>query len=217
MKKLLLIVFLFTSMGAYSQVVIDENIHADIPDKKEYKEEKKKSAEEGEEEKMLSNKQSSLNFDYQFLDGGYGLGIGLAWKHLLLNYSLKSGETQSPVTENSGWDVGIGAHYRFWYKNLLFLDADLGVRYAHWKFKYTTKEQTGGHTTPSGVYIPEYDYDNQSESNGNFGLFISPKIGVNLYKGVSIAAGYRWDFSKFKFDKDHIGDYFTLGLIFVWD
>ena len=122
MKKLLLIVFLFTSMGAYSQVVIDENIHADIPDKKEYKEEKKKSAEEGEEEKMLSNKQSSLNFDYQFLDGGYGLGIGLAWKHLLLNYSLKSGETQSPVTENSGWDVGIGAHYRFWYKNLLFLD-----------------------------------------------------------------------------------------------
>lgn len=41
MKKLLLIVFLFTSMGAYSQVVIDENIHADIPDKKEYKEEKR--------------------------------------------------------------------------------------------------------------------------------------------------------------------------------
>ena len=47
-------------------------------------------------------------------------------------------------------------------------------------------------------------------------LSISPKIGINLYKGTSVVASYRWDFHEFKFNKDYISDYFSIGLIFVW-
>ncbi len=212
MKGLIFCITMFMTVGVYSQNTINEGFSSETSSKNENGIEKNVK----EDEKKKSNKQSSLNVDYQFLEGGYGLGFGLALNHFLINGSLKNGETKTPVTKNSGWDIGVGAHYRFWLKNVLFIDADLGVRYAKWTTEYTTKENTGGHTTPSGVYIPEYEYDKTSNSSGNFGLFIAPKIGINIYNGFSLTASYRWDFSEFKFDSDHTGDYFNLGLVIAW-
>ena len=46
---------------------------------------------------------------------------------------------------------------------------------------------------------------------GYFYVGATPRVGLN-FNGYSIFAGYRWDFLDFKFDKEHKGDYFTVGI-----
>ena len=52
-------------------------------------------------------------------------------------------------------------------------------------------------------------------SDGNFGLFVTPRVGLVLGKSIALTAGYEWNFLDFKFDKEHRSDYFTVGLSIV--
>ena len=63
----------------------------------------------------------------------------------------------------------------------------------------------------------EVEYGEDKESDGNLGLFVTPKIGLRLFTwdeiDWGIQAGYRWDFQEFKFSKAYTADYFTIGII----
>lgn len=59
----------------------------------------------------------------------------------------------------------------------------------------------------------------EEEKNGEFGLFLTPRLGVKLFNiggdYLSLVGGYRWDFNEFKFKKEYTRDYFTIGLSWV--
>ena len=145
---------------------------------------------------------SGCSFDYLGIEDAFGLSYNLIFNHLLLNLRMVSGDTNSTVTSNESWSVGVGYNYRYWLAKSLYIEGQAGVEYAHATLKYKD--------------------DNKKivkDSNGDFGLFLSPRIGLNLFKlwdcDWGVVAGYRWDFNKFKFSKEYTSDYFTIGLSVV--
>lgn len=141
---------------------------------------------------------SGWGLEYQAVDGGFGLGMNLIINHFVLTGSLQSLETNKYVTTNENWSIGVGYNYRNWLGKTFYIEGTAGVEYIH----STVEVKSGSETA--------------EDSNGEFGLFINPRIGMKLFKyfdnWISLTAGYRWDFIKFKFDEDYINDYFTVGL-----
>jgi len=81
----------------------------------------------------------------------------------------------------------------------LYVEGVIGVQYSHQSVKAA---------------------DGEKESEGNLGLWASPKIGVLLINTskseplwIGLQAGYRWDVNEFKFKKDYTNDYFTIGIV----
>ena len=153
----------------------------------------KAQSENSNEETALEN---SLTLEYQAIENAFGMGFNLVAKHFALNFSWIEGETNSYVEKNSGWKLGAGYNQRYWLNKSIYVEGTAGIQYAHGKVK-----TTGG----------------EEESNGNLGLFATPKIGIKLFtlndQVWGVQAGYRWDFSEFKFSKEYTADYFTIGIV----
>lgn len=140
--------------------------------------------------------QNSLTFEYQAVDNAFGIGATFVANHLNINFSLIDGDKNAYIEENSAWRIGAGYNHRFWLNSFLFLEGAVGAQYTHSKVKY----DGGG-----------------KDSEGNIGMFVTPKVGLKLFHWSDIdwgiQAGYRWDFHKFKFTKEYTADYFTIGLL----
>ena len=145
---------------------------------------------------------SGCSFDYLGIEDAFGLSYNLIFNHLLLNFRMVSGDTNSVVTSNEAWSAGVGYNYRYWLAKSLYIEGQAGVEYAHATLEYKDSNRK-----------------TVKDSNGDFGLFLSPRIGLNLFKlwdcDWGVVAGYRWDFNKFKFSKEYTSDYFTIGLSIV--
>lgn len=143
----------------------------------------------------------SFDMSYQAIDGGFGLGLTWVANYLVINASFLQGDTDANIKKNEGWRAGIGGNYRYWFSNAIFAEAQAGVEYTH--------------------VSQEYNYNGYTnkDSDGNVGLFFTPRLGAKLFTvsdiNVGVVAGYRWDFNKFKFKKEYTDDYFTIGIIAV--
>ncbi len=140
---------------------------------------------------------SGAGIDYQSIENGYGIGLNFAFKYLLVDLSF--GSADNDYIDVSSWSAGIGGQYRYWFNKWLYIEGRAGVQYLH----ATAKVKEG----------------DEKESNGDFGLFLTPRLGVKLFKlgsdYLSLVGGYRWNFNKFKFKKEYTSDYFTIGLSWV--
>lgn len=153
-----------------------------------------------------------ISFGYQALDGGYGMEFNMVFNHLMLTGSLISGETNNYVTKNDGWRAGLGYNYRYWLGKSVFIEGAVGIEYSHASVE--VKTYTG--TSKTG----RAQYETAKASDGNWGLFLYPRIGTRLFKiadvDYGLYAGYRWDFNEFKFSKEYTADYFTVGIIGIF-
>ena len=128
-----------------------------------------------------------------------GIAMDFTFGNLDLQYQYITGETNKSITKNKGWRAGIGYNYRHWLTNRLYVEGIAGVQYSH-----ATIEVYG-----------------EKESDGNLGLWASPKVGVLLFNiggktepmWIGLQAGYRWDVNEFKFKKGYTADYFTIGFV----
>ena len=198
MKNLAVIILALCSFGiANAQVVVENDYEGSLITTNENNTTSSKNGTSMAEES--SNLLNSIDISYQAIDNGFGLGWTGIINNFMFNVSWLSGDTDKYVTKNSGWRAGIGGNYRYWLTNFLYAEGSAGVEYSH--------------------YSVEYKVDNKTskESDGDFGLFVTPRIGVKLFKIANdyygIVAGYRWDFNKFKFKKENTDDYFTIGFI----
>ena len=137
-----------------------------------------------------------FDLSYQALDGGFGMGLTWVFNSLVLNFSWLAGDTDKYIEKNEGWRAGVGFNYRHWLSDFLYIEGQAGLEYSH-----VTVKIKGG----------------DSESDGNLGLFVTPRVGIPLLTigdaKWGIVAGYRWDFNKFKFKKEYTDDYFTIGIV----
>lgn len=158
--------------------------------------------------------------DYLGLDGGSGLGLNLSVGHVVLTGGLTFGDKPEGITENEGWNIGLGYGYRYWLGKSLFVEGQVGAAYYHGTIKYRYVSDTQGHYGVSGRYYTTNTYATEKETSSEFGAFLTPRVGLKLFKfkdqKIGLVAGYRWDFVKFKFDKEHTADYFTIGIMGVF-
>lgn len=136
---------------------------------------------------------SGAGFDYLFIENGYGLGYNMVFKHLLIDLEYRSADND--YFDSSSWSVGLGGQYRYWFCKWLYIEGRLGVQYLHTSVKVKSTDDKA--------------------SDGSLGLFITPRLGVKLFKNYTLVAGYRWDIDEFKFKKDYTADYFSIGLNIV--
>lgn len=141
---------------------------------------------------------SGGGIDYMGVDDGYGIGINYALNYFLLDFNYVSQEND--YLESSCYTIGLGGQYRYWFNKILFIEGRAGLYY-----RYGTVE---------------LKLEEEKESDGNLGMFITPRVGLRLFKvansDLALVAGYRWDFNEFKFNKENTVDYFTVGLSWVF-
>lgn len=129
------------------------------------------------------------------------MGMSYVIGNIVINGSYLSGDTDKYITKNEGWRIGIGGNYRYWLTDFLYAEGQAGIEYSHVSIEVKQGTKT------------------ESNSDGNVGMFLTPRIGLPLFKlwggKLGVVAGYRWDFNKFKFSKDYTDKYFTIGITFV--
>lgn len=155
--------------------------------------------------------QGSYDVDYLFIEKGGGIGMNLIFKNVILGATYRWGDKPEGVTENSAWGAYIGGHYRHWISKSFYVEGNAGLQYLHGTFEHRVETGTEDRYSPTLGHYTVTTHGTEKVSNGEFGLFLTPKIGYSFGKW-SIAAGYRWDFNEFKFSKDYTNDYFTLGV-----
>jgi len=195
MKKLFLSAIMALTMGAVAQAQIVSSTSRGI------------NSQPQEEKKTTTNENSGggFNFDFLGVEKGWGLGMDFGFSHFLIGWGMMNGETNDYVTDNSAFDVHIGGMYRYFIPNSpVYIEgrALFGVNFGTLKYKTVSgysKYGTARYTT------------NKNNSTDVF-LGLTPRIGVNIFKNVGISVGYRWDFVKFKFDKESTRKFFTVGI-----
>lgn len=188
MRKLILLIGVFClAMETYSQ--------SDVNNTEPVKEKKYSYGTKAAGESVKLN--SGIGFDYMAINSG-GFGFNLIVDNFLINFKTIMGDTDSYVTKNESWGIGLGGNRRYWLTKFFFVEGQAGVEYVHTSLEYKVDKNK---TT--------------KDSNGDLGLFVTPRIGIKLGKflgsQIGIVAGYRCDFAKFKFNKEYTSDYFTVG------
>lgn len=135
--------------------------------------------------------------DYMAVEDGFGLGLNFVLGHVLVDFSAVS--QGNDYYDADIYTIGVGGQYRYWFNKTLFIEGRAGIHYRHGTVKWKVEDE--------------------KESKGKFGMFITPRIGLKLFKVggdyLALVAGYRWDFNEFKFNKENTADYFTVGLSWV--
>lgn len=173
-----------------------------------------KSSGDSEKDPLSGVSDGVFELAYMGVEKGWGLDWKLAYKYIYLGFSFFDGETNDDVTENSYWRVGGGAQYRQYLAGGLYLQGNLGIYYLHNKLKYKAGTEYRHHTIlgqdktyPVTIW--------EESSDGCAALSIRPIAGYAfLAKSgakFTIFGGYEWNFSKFKFDKAHTIDWWTVG------
>ncbi len=144
------------------------------------------------------NPQIAISMSYCPVNETYdGISMDVTLNKLHLQYQNIDGEKNKNITKNKVWRAGVGYNERFWFGERLYLEGVVGVQYSH-------------------ASVKAYG---EKESEGNLGLWVSPKVGLLLFKVdsegmmIGLQAGYRWDVNEFKFKKGYTVDYFTIGFV----
>ena len=145
-----------------------------------------------------------FGIDYLAVEKATGVGIHYVIKNVGVGVSFIFGETEGEISSNIIGRVDIGYNPQYWFNKNFFVEGYIGVGY--WSGTIS------GHDPYNNVHF---------EENTKCGfLTMTPRIGlaVNIGKGgLALKAGYRWDFTKFKFKKENQADYFTIGLVWFWE
>ncbi len=156
---------------------------------------------------------SGIDASYLTIDDGWGLGVGFMYKNFTLGLKFYDMDDVNSFAENY-YQLGanIGYNLRYWLGESFYIEARAGVQYLHTSFESLLGETTTtvGYGNNEKTYTGLEVWDEVSD--GNFGLFVTPRVGLVLGKSISLTAGYEWNFLDFKFDKEHQSDYFTVGL-----
>lgn len=146
-----------------------------------------------------------ISIDYMAVEKATGVGVHGVIKNVGFGLSYIFGETGGGVSSNLIARVDIGYNPQYWFNKYFFIDGYIGVGY--WS------------GTISGHYQSNKKYEHFEEKTNCGFLTLTPRIGLafNIGKGaIALKAGYRWDFTKFKFKKENQSDYFTIGLGYLW-
>lgn len=141
--------------------------------------------------------------------------------HFLIGGSMGWGKNSDYIKDTSNWDIHLGGNYRYFLgSKWVYVEGRVMIGYAHQSYKYVASTDTQVHN--GGYGRTAYTYTTtknnwEKEGDGDIYLGITPRVGLNLFPlknggSVSIVAGYRWNFTKFNFDKEHTADYFTIGI-----
>lgn len=172
------------------------------------------------QDKDIQKMQSSVSLEYgaKEEDGYYDkIGADIVYKHIVLGGSYgwgKSSDKDKYKTPQQ-FDVHVGGNYRYFIGgDLFYVEGRIVIGYKHyWQDQLLgtqREEHISGFGNREEIKVTEYDiWDTYGK--GYFYVGATPRVGFNL-KGYSVFAGYRWDFLDFKFDKEHNGDYFTIGV-----
>lgn len=134
------------------------------------------------------------SFNYGFVEKGYLFHINFMVKGYFLEYGMGSQDFKDAGFETDNWMVTAGYNYRYWLGRSVYLQGAAGIGYAHTK------------VTVKG--------SRDEDSSGGAIFTLRPALGLRVWKSMSLEAGYRWNFSEFKFDKEHTSDYFNIGINF---
>ena len=178
----------------------------------------------------LQRLQSSISIEYgtkKPKENGQKIGVDLVYKHLLIGGSyrwlddkIEDGSYKKDRTQ--AFDVHIGGNYRYFaYSNDffdLYLEGRVLLGYNHTFWNYVSGTKTARYETGFGR-IKEWHEEKsdikETYGKGQYYVGVTPRIGFN-FGDVSLVVGYRWDFNEFKFDKENKGDYFTIGLAYIF-
>lgn len=152
--------------------------------------------------------------EYQAKDKGFGLGMNFIVGYFSIGADFYSmDDVKNTMRNATGWKVRMGGNYHLKYKRLSF-DAGIGILYNHFSYEYPSGSHEVEHSSIAlGDYTTTVN-DWSKDSNGDFGLYVNPRVNIEVYKSFGITASYRWDFNKFKFDEISTDDFFTVGLVF---
>ncbi|MCI6823406.1 MAG: hypothetical protein MR881_07995 [Bacteroidales bacterium] len=174
-----------------------------------------KSSGDSEKDPLSGVSGGGVEFGYMGIEKGFGIDFKIAIKYFYLGFSYAGLETNESITENSQWRVGGGALYRQYIVGGLFVQGNLGIYYQRSESKYKAGvEET--HKTILGKDVTSYKDVWKETKDGCAALAIRPMAGYafvtkNKETKVTIFGGYEWSFAKFKFDKAHKGDWWTVG------
>lgn len=155
----------------------------------------------------LQEQQGGTDFEYQAYEDGGGIGMNYVFNHVILGGSVAWGEESDYKKDVTVWNAYLGANHRYFLgTRSVWIEGRAMVGYKHGSMKVATY---------SSSRSSKIEWEKESE--GGLFLGISPRFGVNLihFKNgdiLSVVAGYRWDFYKFKFNKENTSKYFTIGV-----
>lgn len=159
---------------------------------------------------MNEYKQWGITLEYLAVKKGWGLNMRSKFYNFEWDLSAQFGNTNDIVTDNSSLHIDLGYAPRYWFSTYFFIEGYVGVGYASGSITTKTpviKTSSKGYTYSSS--------ETTETKNHNFYLSLTPRIGVRISKSWAIQAGYRFDFAKFKFDKEYRADYFTIGVTWL--
>ena len=218
MKKLMLFVCaLFIAATTNAQKVLTDDVNRT--------ENEKTSTAHGTDPEV-NDLQGGFGLDYLGIEDGWGIGLNIPMmKYAVIDAGYSS--AGSDGVDVSSWYVGIGGHYRYWFNKWLFIEGNIGVLYGHTSIdidydsgSYSTRAKPNNFKDNVGTGSSSTGSDSYDDSDGAFGLFFTPRLGIRLFKfgnsDIALVGGYRWNFSDFKFDKEHTSDYFTIGIASIF-
>ena len=139
---------------------------------------------------------NDIAVSYHAIEDGWGLSMDMVMSYFVLGYGMYFGDKGDYLATNDGFEIYVGGNYRYHLMKNLYIDARVLGGYYSWKLEMKGKGAKEDKT-----------------SEGFIGL--SPLIGLQFGK-VSIMAGYRWDWVKFKFKKENCLDRFTAGISYTF-
>ncbi len=185
LKLPFLLIVLTLALGANAQKRVVDNVSPTS--------EQQQATEKETSEKEMQT-YGGVFFNWGFIEKGYGFSTGLMFKGFVLEYGDISQKWKNLGMEVSGWRIEAGYNYRYWFGDRFFAQALGEIGYGHSSVSYKGSKD--------------------KDSSGGALLTIMPGVGVRIWRTLSLQAGYRFDFSDFKFDKAHRADYFSLGIQF---
>lgn len=151
---------------------------------------------------------------------GYHLGADFLYKYLILGGGYGFTESENDKFKAAQrFDFHLGGNYRYYFlENMFYIEGRLLVGYRHYFQKYLAGVREIRHETGFGRVYDSYSVEEdiwKTYGKGNMYVGASPRIGMDV-GGITLVAGYRWDFMDFKFDKEHKSDFFTVGLEYAF-
>lgn len=154
----------------------------------------------------LQEQQSGFDLEYHFYEGGGGVGANWVINHVIFGGSYGWGNSSDYIRDIENWTLFIGGNHRYFLgTRSVWIEGRAMVGYKHASLEMATYSSS------------KYSTKWEKESDGYVFLGISPRLGLNLIHFdngsiLSVVAGYRWDFNKFKFKSEYTDDYFTIGV-----
>ena len=158
-------------------------------------------------QQMGSNRQPDPGsaIELRLVDDGFGVGCDFLFNYINagMYYDFYKAVDIGSLEMNhrDSWGIYGGGNYRYWFSPSVFVEGRAGIGF-DW-YSYSLEGKTSN-ITPS------------SDNELRLFAYLQPRAGVKILstkKGdISIVAGYRLDFIKFKTGSDNTKNYFTIGV-----